>query len=226
MIKVNYDTKQLTKIINNVVEYTQGFDQGIQENRNNFNNELGKLATEMLKKYIDSRSSADPESLHHVYEWNMTGNPGGRLFEIESKASATQIRIFGQFLSSKSISDSSDEPFVDKANVMENAILIEITPKNNVLAFEAEGDAVFTADTVYVANPGGDGVAGSFGKVVEDFFDFHFTAQALSQSGLLKKLSSPVEYSQFFASGAKGGGASAGRAAGKKYLSVKGVELS
>jgi hypothetical protein len=226
MIKIQYQTQDLTKKINNVVAYTQGFAQGIKQNQKSFNDQLGKIAVEMLKKYIDSRASAEKDSLHHVYEWGMTGNPAGRLFQLDSKASNTNIVIFGDFLPSKSISNSSDEPFVDKANIMENAIMIEISPRNNVLAFEADGETVFTADTVYVANPGGDGVAGSFGKVVEDFFDFHFTAQVLMQSGLYQKLSSASEYAQFFASGANGGGNSAGVQAGKKYLTVKGVEFS
>jgi hypothetical protein len=226
MIEVRYNTQDFTTKINNVVEYTEGFAQGIKQNKKNFNNELGKIAVEMLKKYIDSRASAEKDSLHHVYEWGMVGSPGGRLFQLDSKASSSGIVIFGDFLPSKSVSDSSDEPFVDKANIMENAIMIEIFPRNNVLAFEADGETVFTADTVYVANPGGDGVAGSFGKVVEDFFDFHFTAQVFMQSGLYQKLSSASEYAQFFSAGANGGGRSAGIQAGKKYLTVKGVEFS
>jgi hypothetical protein len=226
MISVKFDTSNFSKITRNAMNYSSGFFQGVEMNRTKFNQQLGELAVEMLKKYIDSRARSDRSSLHHVYEWDMSGSPDARLFELESKASATNIIILGNFLPSKSISDTSSEPFVDKANVMENSILVEITPKNNVLAFEADGETVFTTDSIYIANPGGDEVAGSFGKTVEDFFDSHFTAQVLMQSGLYQKLSSASEYAQFFASGANGGGSAVGIQAGKKYLTVKGVEFS
>jgi hypothetical protein len=210
----------------NAVDYSYGFVDGVKMSQSKFNKQLGELTVTMLEKYIDSRAMANSESLHHVYEWGMSGNPAGRLFKLQHKSSAKNIVIFGDFLPSKTVSDTSDTPFIDKANVMENAILIEITPKNNVLAFEDDGgETVFTADTVYVANPGGDGVAGSFGKVIEEFFDYHFTAQVLVQTGMLNRLSNPTEFSQFFNSGAMGGGRSAGTKSGMKYLTVKGVEF-
>jgi hypothetical protein len=227
MINVKYDTGDLTKKIDNVVEYSLGFVEGIRMNRAIFNKELGKLASEMLKKYIDSKARMEKDSLHHVYEWGMSGNPGARLFEIDSKASSSNITFFGSFLTSNSISDTSEEPFFNKAEIMENAILIEVSPRNNVLSFETDGgENVFTADTIYIANPGGDAVAGSFGKTVEEFFDFHFTAQVLMQTGIMNKLSNPIEFSQSFAAGANGGGRSAGINAGRKYLTVRGVEFS
>jgi hypothetical protein len=223
MIKVKYDLSSFNKTMKNATDYSLGFVEGVRMNRANFNNELGQIAVKMLGKYIDSRARADTDSLHHVYEWGGTGNEGARLFNFNVKASAQTITIFGEFLPSKSISDTSDEPFVNKAEVMENAILIEITPKNNVLAFEADGgETVFTADTVYVANPGGDGVAGSFGRVVEEFFDVHFTAQVLMQTGIMKKLSKANEFTAGFAAG---GGRNAGIGAGKRYLTTRGIEF-
>jgi hypothetical protein len=223
MIKIKYDLNSFNKTMKNSTDYSLGFVEGVRANRANFNNELGELAAKMLGKYIDSRAQADTESLHHVYEWGGAGSEGARLFKFNVKASAQTITIFGEFLPSKSISDTSDEPFVNKAEIMENAILIEITPKNNVLAFEDDGgETVFTADTVYVANPGGDGVAGSFGRVVEEFFDAHFTTQVLMQTGIMDKLSKANEFTAGFGSG---GGKSAGIRSGKKYLTTRGVEF-
>jgi hypothetical protein len=226
MIRVQFDTRAFSKTMRNTVAYSNGFIRGIEISKIRFNEQLGELASEMLKKYIDSRARADRESLHHVYEWDAVGSPAARLFQIESKASATNITFWGRFLPSKSVSDNSEEPFVNKAEVMENSILIEVTPRNNVLAFEADGETVFTTDTVYVANPGGDEVAGSFGRVVEDFFDTHFTAQVLHQSGLSRKLSNPKEFAQYFSAGARGGGSVLGKHAGRTYLTTKGVEFS
>jgi hypothetical protein len=226
MIRAVFDTKHFSNIMRNTIAYSNGFINGIEISRIRFNEQLGELSSEMLKKYIDSRARADRQSLHHIYEWDSVGSPSGRLFEIQSKASTTNITFWGSFLPSRSVSDTSGDPFVNKAEIMENAILIEVTPKNNVLAFEADGETVFTTDTVYIANPGGDEVAGSFGKVVEEFFDSHFTAQVLIQSGLDKKLSNPKEFAQYFSSGARGGGSVLGRHAGRTYLTTKGVEFS
>jgi len=224
MINVNFNTTDFTNKINNAVQYTQGFGRGIQENRKNFNLQLGRYALEMLNKYIDAKARMNSEELHHVYEWGQAGNPGARLFEINTSATQTNIVFYGKFLPSQSVSDTSDEPFVNKATVMENGIAIEISPRSNVLAFESDGgESVFTTDSIYIANPGGDGVAGSFGRVVEDFFENYFTNLVLVKSGILQKLSYPVEFSSGFAAGASGGGFSAGKAAGKRYLTVKGV---
>jgi len=226
MINVRYNTADLNKKIKNVVQYTYGFEKGIKENKKNFNLQLGKYSLEILNKYIDSKARMSPDKLHHVYEWGSVGSPESRLFDIDVSATQNNIVFYGKFLPSKSISDTSDEPFINKAEVMENAILIEISPRSsNVLAFEAEGEAVFSADSIYISNPGGDSVAGSFGNVVEEFFENYYTNVVLMQSGIFKKLSNPLEYSAGFSAGASGGGFSAGRAAGKKYLTVRGVEF-
>ena len=226
MINVKFNAIDFNDKMQNVVQYTYGFKKGIEENRKFFNLQLGKYSLELLNKYIDSKARMNPDQLHHVYEWGQTGDPGSRLFEIDTSATETNIVFYGKFRPSKSVSDTSDQPFVDKAQVMENGISIEISPKSsNVLAFEVEGETVFTTDSIYIANPGGDGVAGAFGKVVEDFFDNYYTNAVLSGSGILQKLSNPIEYSAGFSAGVTGGGFSAGRAAGKRYLTVRGVEF-
>lgn len=226
MIQVKFDKKVFDKTMNNTLEYSYGFIDGIQKNRLVFNKKLSDVAAEALKKYIDTKARMSPDSLHHVYEWNMVGDPSGRLFEIDCQPTPTTISLVGKFLPSGSVSDTSDEPFVDKANIMENAISIEIEPRmNNVLAFESEGESVFTVNSIYIANPGGDEVAGSFGRVVEDFFDFYFSTTLLQQSGLLKDLETADEYTKRFASGAKGGGRSNGSLAGKEYMDIDEVTI-
>lgn len=226
-ISVNFDNKQLMSILNNSVMYSQGFLQGIEKNRFLFNKKLSDIIAEALKKYIDSKARMSPESLHHVYEWNKVGDPSGRLFEIDCQPTPTTITLFGKFLPSSSISDGSSEPFIDKANIMENKIEIEIEPKlQNVLAFDVDGESVFTVNSVFVANPGGDAVAGSFGRAVEDFFNFYFSTTFLKQSGILNDMEYPEEFAQYFNFGVKGGAASAGNNAGKKYMDIKEVTIT
>jgi hypothetical protein len=104
---------------------------------------------------------------------------------------------------------------------MENSIKVVIEPKNSdVLAFENNGETVFTTNAIYIDHPGGDEVAGSFGETVNDFFENYFTNGLLGP--LISKLSTAREFTASFSSGAKSG-SNEGIRAGKEYLNVKGV---
>jgi len=163
----------------------------------------------------------NPLKLHHVYEWGKAGNQASRLFEFETKVSGKTISFTGKFLPSKSVSNTSNEPFIDKANVMENSIQVVIEPKNSdVLVFENNGETVFTTNTIYIDHPGGDEVAGSFGDTVNNFFENYFTNGLLTP--LIKKLSTAKEFTASFSSGAKSG-SNVGIRAGREYLDIKGV---
>lgn len=222
MINLRYDTKSFSTTLKNTVEYSLGFLDGAKMGTIIFNTKLAQITEEALKQYIDVKSRANPESLHHVYEWNRVGDPSARLFEINAVASKNSIVFSGQFISSKSVSETSNEPFVDKANIMENAISILIEPRSSdFLAFDVDGQQVFTVNSVFIENPGGDEVAGSFGRAVDDFFEVYFTSTVLRQSGIFEQLSFPKEFAQNFASGAKMG-RGMGRKAGMEYMNIKG----
>lgn len=223
MISAKFDTKDFSSKMINLDQYSKGFLNGINANRINFNNQLAMLTKEALEKFIDARARADKPSLHHVYEWNMTGNPAGRLFKIDHQAGTNIINFFGNFLPSSSVSDSSDEPFINKAEIMENQIQIQVEPRmNSALAFEDNGEQVFSMNSITIDNPGGDAVSGSFGRAVEDFFNIYFTTTFLTQSGILQNLQNPIEYAERFAAGVKGAGYSAGMSSASKYMSIKG----
>jgi hypothetical protein len=225
MINVKFDNKQTSKILNNSVQYSLGFLQGIDNNKIVFNNKLAQYTKEALEKYIDAKARMHKSSLHHVYEWEQTGNPNARLFDIDAVATNTIINFSGKFLPSRSISDDADEPFIDKAKIMENQISIIVEPRSaEALAFEDEGETVFTTATIVIDNPGGDEVAGSFGETVAEFFNIVFTGTFLKQSGILKKLAYPIEYAQNFSAGAKGG-TSTGISAGRKYYNIDGLTI-
>ena len=220
MLTARFDSKDLVKKIKNSVSYSKGFVDGINMQTINFNQQLAEFTIDVLNKYIDARARSNPAVLHHVYEWDRVGNESARLFEINSSVSKNVINFTGKFLPSKTISSESSEPFTDKANVMENAIAITIEPRNSdVLAFEADGEMVFTRNSIYIEHPGGDEVAGSFGEVIDDFFTSYFTNAFLEP--LYKELSTATEYSQSFAAGTRSG-ASVGVKAGKKYLTLPG----
>lgn len=224
MLRVKFDSKELNAMLGNAVKFSYGFLDGIDVEQTEFNRRLGEFTVQALEKYIDAAARANPESLHHVYEWNQTGSPSARLFKINSRASKRVIHFEGKFLQSSSISQENSEPFKDKAYIMENAIAIQVEPRaSNVLAFESDGGMVFTSNAIYIEHPGGDAVAGSFGRVVDDFFDNYFT------NGLLRpfidSLSRPKEFAEYWPAGVKGGGKATGISAGRKYLKSRGAEI-
>jgi hypothetical protein len=225
MIKTKFDTREFTKKLMNSVAYSNGFMDGAQLARLNFNQQLGQFIKEALNKYIDSKARMNPESLHHVYEWDQVGSPSSRLFEVNVVPMQTIIKFNIKFLPSSSISPTSDVPFKNKAKIMEGGVDITIEPKNSeMLVFEDGGETIFTKREITVSNPGGSEVVGGFEKVVNDFFTNYLTTGLLKSSGILDGLERPTEYKRDFAKGARGG-RSVGVAAGKKYMNIGRAEI-
>lgn len=212
------DSKDLMKKLNGSVDYSGGFFDGIQMERITFMKFLAGFTREALYKYIDSRARVNPDALHHVYEPNKVGSSDGRLYKFEISPRLTVISFKGEFLPSSISSDTSNEPFVNKAKIMENQISVTIAPKNSdVLVFENNGELVFTRNSIIIEHPGGDEVAGAFGKVVDEFFSQYLTNSLLKP--LFRDLSTADEFAKSFSSGTR----AAGVRAGKKYLDVSGV---
>ena len=110
-------------------------------------------------------------------------------------------------------------------NNPKNKITITINPEStDFLVFEDEGQTIFTSESVVIENPGGDFVAGSFEKVVKEFFSNYLTVGILKNSGIFDKLRYEKEYSNRFVQGSKVG-TSAGISAGRQYLSLGGIRL-
>lgn len=216
MFRVKIDSSNLNKILKNTVDYSTGYIYSIEETKTMFYKELAECVIDTLNKYIDSQARIDPQKLHHVYEWNMLGEENGRLFEFKSTLNKNGIRIDGKFLPSKTISNSADEPFTNKAYVMENSIAIEISPKNSdVLVFESGDQTVFTTNSIYVEHPGGPHVENGFGDTIDNFFNTYFTHAVLQP--ILDKLAVQIEYDKSFSAGTKIG-RSVGVKAGREYL--------
>lgn len=223
LLGVRMNSVKLDKKLRNAISYSYGFLDGVKMEKLEFNRMLGEYTAEALKKYIDAKARISPETLHHVYEWNMVGEENGRLYEFSVKATNNDIKFIGFFLPSKKPSETSDQPFKDKANIMENGISITIEPKrSDVLVFELDGETVFTRKSITIEHPGGDEVAGSFGKTVDSFFENYFTNAFLKP--LMNNLQSAKEYGVNFNSGVNGGRA-IGIRAGKRYLKNSGVVI-
>lgn len=194
-MRITMDDQQFMKEMNNIMNYSIGFLEGVQAGKTKFLQTFAVSIIEILKEYIDSNARIDPQLLHHVYEWNQIGESRGRLFDIEYVVNGFGLSINSTFRQSSSVKEGSYEPFYDKAQIMESGIPVIIRPKkSNVLRFDVNGEEVFTQKPVKVGNPGGDAVAGSYEKVFESFFNQYLTQSFLQASGILGYLQNAKSY--------------------------------
>jgi hypothetical protein len=206
MITARVDDRRFMKAMNNIVKYSEGFLSGVESGKKIFLDGLGKKAIEALKLYIDSNARVQPDALHHVYEWERTGSPAARLFDIDYTVSNLGLSLKSTFRQSTSIKSGSRVPFYDKARIIENGIPVVIAPRTSkVLAFEENGETVFTKGPVVVENPGGALAQGGFEKAFDSFFRNYFSQAFLRSSGILDYLEKPAAYKKNLRAGQRAG---------------------
>ena len=206
-MRVSLDVRAFEKQLNNIANYSFGFLDGINRGKKVFLDNMGRETIKALALYIDSAARMDNAALQHVYEWYQTGSPSARLFDLDYTVSNNGLSLKSNFRQSNSVSNTSSEPFYNKAKIMENGIPITIRPKRrDFLAFEdSDGQMVFTKNPVTVEQPGGPQAKGSFEKTFDAFFKYYFTQAFLRSSGLMTYLENPILYKKNMAQGARSG---------------------
>lgn len=218
-----FNSNQFKKDMNNIVNYSIGFLEGVHRGKTVFLKTLGMETVEIMKEFIDSNARVNPEMLHHVYEWTMTGSPDARLYDISYTTSNLGLSFRSSFSQSTSIKKGSRTPFYDKARIMEYGIPVTIRPKAaQVLAFDDNGETVFTRGPIEVMNPGGTEVEGGFEKVFEMFFNKYFSQAFLRTSGVAKYLENPQVYKKNMSAGKKMGKAK-GLSTGYRWIANAGM---
>lgn len=206
MLKANINALKFEKEMLNIVDYSIGFIDGTKLGQSKFMTNLAKGTIEALKKYIDVNAKMSPGALHHIYEWDRTGSPSARLYAIDYIINDLGISFNSTFTQSRSRRSGSSVPFYDKARIMENGIPVVIRPRSkSVLAFEDNGEQVFTQGPVRVENPGGEQVQGSYEKVFDTFFRSYFSQVFLRATGLIDYLENPKAYKNNLKAGSKQG---------------------
>ena len=192
--------------MNNIINYSFGFLEGVERGKKIFFDKLGLGVIQSLSQYIDVQARANPKALHHVYEWNQTGSPGSRLFNLKYTVSNLGLSINSTFRQSKSISENMTVPFYNKAKIMENGMPVTIAPtKSKVLKFNGASGEVFTSKTIKVDNPGGNEVYKGFESTFDEFMIRYFKQSFLRASGLYDYIKKPTLYKTNFKSGSKMG---------------------
>lgn len=224
MLNIKWDDLQFKKEMNDLVNYSVGFLDGVEKGKNNFLRNLGKLTTDSLKDFIDSMARVDRQMLHHVYEWNQTGNPSARLFSLSYNIVGGGLSINATLTQSKVAASGAKEPFYNKASIMENGIPITISPKKRALRFEVNGETIFTKKPITINNPGGQESQGGFEQTMNTFFNSYFTQSFLETSGITRYFNTPTLYHKYLQRGIRGGGRASGVSAGYRWITEAGVE--
>lgn len=215
---ITLNTKQFKKDMNNIIDYSLGFLDGVQGGKKLFLDSIGRKAIETMKEFIDSYARTDPAMLHHVYEWYQVGSPNARLFDIDYTVSGVGLTFYTSLTQSQSIKSGSNVPFYNKATIMEKGKPLTIRPKKSpVLVFEDNGETVFTPNPVKVYNPGGEDVEGGFEEVFNIFMTQYFKQSFLKMSGISDYIKNPRVFKTNMKSG-KRGGRSVGYSTGYKWI--------
>lgn len=216
-MQIKMHTANFDKDMKNFIDYSIGFIDGIDSGKQIFLKEFARGTIAGLNKYIDSTARMNQQSLHHIYEWYRTGSPEARLFRLSSVQNSEGFSVRSSFRQSSSLSKNSKDPFKNKAQVMESGMPVHIKPKNEVLAFEIDGQTVFTKKEVTIANPGGPAVRGSYQKAFDSFFQNYFSQSFLRASGILNYLDDISVYKNNISSGVKSG-KSVGKTVGYRWI--------
>jgi hypothetical protein len=189
MIQVQFNDKKFFKDMMNFINYSEGFLEGIHKGKDVFLQGIANTAIDMFKNFVDQQARVDPGMYHHIYEWHQTGSPDSRLFDIEYSTIGGGLTFNGTLSQSQTVQNGSYVPFYNKAKIMESGTAVTIKPvKARVLAFNVDGEEVFTPNQVSVEHPGGTEVVGAFENIFDIFFKQHFTQSVLEMTGIKQYL--------------------------------------
>jgi hypothetical protein len=221
MINMKYNTNSFMKEMNNILDYANGFMEGAQNGKKELFETIGEKTKEILNEFVDSNARANEAVLHHVYEWSQAGSPSSRLFDLEYTTSGGGLTFRSTFRQSVSVQSGSSTPFYDKARIMEQGIPVRIRPvKAEALAFQDNGQQVFTKSPVTVTNPGGQSVAGGFQQTIDSFFNSYWKQSFLQTSGIADILRNPIQFKQNLPR-AKAGGRAVGYDVGYRWIAAR-----
>lgn len=199
MIQTKINSKKASKILNNLVQYTNGFLEETKEKESKVTARIADLSIDGFYEYLDQLARVNPGMLHHVYEWGRVGDPNSRLFELKKALSSKNAVISSEFLQSEVPSNSSNEPFYNKAAVMEEGLPIIIQEvRAQALFFEIDGEEYFRAGPIVIQNPGGPDVRGSFVEQFEEFYNTYLEDVYLRAIRFYQYFMDAKEYEQNF----------------------------
>jgi len=220
MYSIRLDTKELNKVIQGVIDYSDGFLKESKAKESTIASKLGSISIEGFYDYLDGLARTNPGMLHHVYEWGQVGNPESRLVELKKILSRSSVDIDANFLQSSSVPEGGSEPFYDKVTVMEEGIPVTVQAvEAKAMFFEYQGEEFFTAGPIVIENPGGEATRGSFVVAFEEFYNNYFDQVYLRSIRFYDHFKQSKAYKENFGRAAKSSGPrSIGRTTALKWI--------
>lgn len=228
MYSIKLDGKEAMKMLNNIVDYSNGFIKETKAQERTVASRLADTSIDAFYDYLDVLARTNPGMLHHVYEWGAVGNPDARLVELKKRLAGKSVNIDSEFITSSSIPEGATEPFYEKAEIMEEGIPITVQAvQAKAMFIQYQGEEFFTAGPIVIENPGGEGVRGSFVEAFEEFYNTYFERVYLKSIRYYEHFENPKGFSSNFGSAAKSSNAaSIGRTTALKWvLSAPGEDL-
>ncbi|NDB84428.1 MAG: hypothetical protein EB127_17250 [Alphaproteobacteria bacterium] len=183
------DTGKMPEKIIAVAQYHSSLLTELHEKSSN-KNSIIKSGLEIIGKhfglYLDNLARRDHMSFHHVYETGETGNENARLFRYTISGSKITYNF-----SEATKQEKSGQVFKRKAFIMEDGKSLTIIPRaGKFLAFQVNGEQVFSKK-VFVPNPGGTRVAGSFKSAFDSFMQNNAN-QVLTDIGFYDRINNEI----------------------------------
>jgi len=129
-----------------------------------------KLLLTYFENYVDARARANPYRLHHIYEFDLTGDKASRLFKKNITKSVNGVIMSFSFKPAKN-PNREGYKFASKAIVMEEGKPLTIRPRRSkyLLYRLRDGRFVKTSKPSFVEHPGGTEVKGAFSQEFKEF---------------------------------------------------------
>lgn len=220
MYSIKFDGKEAMKMLNNIVDYSDGFIKETRAQQKTVASRLAETSIDAFYDYLDVLARTNPGMLHHIYEWGSVGNPDARLVELQKRLTGKSAIIDSEFISSSSIPEGGSEPFYEKATIMEEGIPITVQAvQAKAMFIQYQGEEFFTAGPIVIENPGGEGVRGSFLRAFEDFYNNYFEQVYLRSIRYYDHFENPKGFSSNFGAAVKSANAgSIGRTTALKWV--------
>lgn len=176
MYSIKFDGKEAKRMLDNIVSYSEGFIKETKAKEPTITSRLAETSIEAFYDYLDGLARTNPGMLHHVYEWGAVGNPGARLVELKKQLAGSRgANILADFIQSSSIPEGGNEPFYDKAEIMEEGIPITVqATEAQAMFFQIGNQEFFRTGPIVIENPGGEETRGSFLEAFEEFYNVYF----------------------------------------------------
>jgi hypothetical protein len=205
---MNINSKEAMRVLNNVVNYSEGFIKESKAKESYVASKLASTSITAFYEYLDVLARTNPGMLHHVYEWGEAGNPGARLVELKKVLAGKKVEIASEFIMSTTISENGSEPFWNKAEVMEEGITVQVNEVSaQALFFQIDGEEFFRTGPIVIENPGGEQVRGSFVRAFEEFYNNYFDQVYLRSIRFYDHFTKSKEFESGFNSAVRSGSA-------------------